>query len=199
MYRIINNQAPKYLIDLLPDLVRDRTGYNLRNQGDLDAPLARLNVYANSFFPRTINAWNDLSPEVTQAPSVEAFKAYHSRHLPQKNPLYYYGERYIAVIHARMRILNSPLKAHLCNILHVEASPLCDCGLGQIEDAAHYFFRCPRFTTQRDELTADLLPHIIGEDQLNYLLFGIPDTDHPTNLHVFSAVHKYMKNTERFT
>ena len=199
MYRIINNQAPKYLIDLLPDLVRDRTGYNLRNQGDLDAPLARLNVYANSFFPRTINAWNDLSPEVTQAPSVEAFKAYHSRHLPQKNPLYYYGERYIAVIHARMRILNSPLKADLCNILHVEASPLCDCGLGQIEDAAHYFFRCPRFTTQRDELTADLLPHIIGEDQLNYLLFGIPDTDHPTNLHVFSAVHKYMKNTERFT
>jgi hypothetical protein len=139
MYKIVNHQSPQYLIDLLPDLIQDRTGYNLRNRGDIDAPLARLNVYANSFFPRTINAWNDLLPEISQAPSIEAFKAYHSRHLPQKNPLYYYGERYIAAIHARMRILNSPLNADLSNTLHVVESPLCECGLDQEEDAKHFF------------------------------------------------------------
>ena len=105
----------------------------------------------------------------------------------------------MAAIHARMRISNSPLRADLCNTLHVIQNPLCECGSGQIEDAVHFFFKCTRYTTERAQMVADLLPHVIGEEQANWMLFGIPDQDHLTNIHVFAAVHKFMKNSGRFT
>jgi hypothetical protein len=52
MYTIVHGTAPVYLIDLVPGLVANRTGYQLRNRQDLDVPPARLNVYANSFYPK---------------------------------------------------------------------------------------------------------------------------------------------------
>jgi hypothetical protein len=130
MYRIVNGQAPNYLANLVPNIVGNRTTYMLRNRRDLDPPTARLNVYANSFFPKTTHLWNGLREEVRGLPSIEAFKANHKRSLPEANPLYYYGNRFESMIHARMRIENSPLKADLSNILNVVDSPLCPCGRG---------------------------------------------------------------------
>jgi hypothetical protein len=127
---------------------------------------------------------------------VEAFKAYHKRSLPKKNRLYFFGSRFEATIHARMRIGNSPLKAHLANILHVVESPLCPCGGGEVENPEHFFFRCPLFNEQRDTLVNDLLPFdIIDVDEL---LYGISTADHISNLLIFGAVHKYIKNSKRF-
>ena len=101
------------------------------------------------------------------------------------------------MIHARMRIKNSPLKADLSNILNVIEIPLCPCGGGEEENAKHFFFKCPLFNIQRDELKTNLLPHMITN--VDHLLFGLPDKDHITNIHIFSAVHKYIKNTKRFS
>jgi hypothetical protein len=95
-----------------------------------------------------------------------------------------------------MRIGNSLLKADLCNILHVEQSPLCPCQSGVEEDAKHYFFACHLFNEQRAALKSDLLPYVI--DDTDPLLFGLPDEDHNTNIHIFSAVHKYIRDTRRF-
>jgi hypothetical protein len=128
MYKIVQGEAPRYLTDLVPGLVRTRTNYRLRNRANLDPPLARLNVYANSFFPRTTRVWNDLTTTIKNLPSANALKAHHKRSLPEKNALFYYGNRSEAMIHARMRIANSPLKADLSGSLHVIDSPLCPCG-----------------------------------------------------------------------
>ena len=196
MYKIVHGKAPIYLANLVPGLVRNRTAYPLRNRANLDPPLARLNVYANSFFPKTTNLWNSLSQETRSLPSVNAFKASHKQTLPKKNALYYYGNRSESIIHARMRIENSPLKADLCNVLNVTDSPLCPCGSGIEEDAKHFFFKCQLFANQRQSLVSDLLPYIVTE--VNYLLFGLPNADHATNIHVFDAVHKYIKDTHRF-
>jgi hypothetical protein len=196
MYKIINGKAPSYLTDLAPGPVGGRTAYMLRNRGDLDPPLARLNVYANSFFPKASRDWNNLSKVQRQAPSVEAFKAYHIRKLPPKNVMYYYGSRAENIIHARMRIENSPLKADLCDILHVIDSPLCPCGAGVDEDAQHFFFDCPLYSVQREVLENELLPYVLTD--IDKLLFGLPDEDHLTNIHIYSAVHKYIKTSNRF-
>jgi hypothetical protein len=110
MYKIVNKSAPQYLIDTLPQLIGDRTGYRLRNREDLDPIRARINIYANSFFPKTVNEWNKLDRDRRVLPSIEAFKSNYRRRLPKKNPLYYFGGRLEASIHARMRIKNSPLK-----------------------------------------------------------------------------------------
>jgi hypothetical protein len=196
MYKIINGKAPSYLTDLIPDLVQDRTTYHLRNRGDLQIPLTRLSILTNSFFPQSIRLWNDLDNNVKSLPSVDAFKAHHARTLPKKNPLYYFGERLASAIHARLRIGNSPLKADLCNILHVIDSPACPCGSGAVETAEHFFFACPLFDRQRTQLNADLSPFLV--DNIQHLLFGIPNSDHLVNLHVFSAVHKYIRDSKRF-
>ena len=196
MYKIINGKAPGYLIDLVPNLVQDRTGYNLRNRGDIDVPPARINVFSNSFFPSTIRLWNELDIRIKNLPSVDAFKAHHKRSLPRKNALYYFGGRLESAIHARMRINNSPLNADLHNFLHVIESPLCHCGLGVQENADHFFFKCPLYVESRNELVQDLQPLTVKN--VEHLLFGIPNRDHPTNLHVFTAVHKYIRATKRF-
>jgi hypothetical protein len=139
--------------------------------------------------------WNNLGLRERNAPSVDAFKTYHKRSLPKKNTLYSFGNRLEAVAHARLRIGNSLLNADL-NKINVVPSPLCLCRLGVIEDAKHYFFECPRYDIYRASLKTDLLPFII--DNTNHLLFGVPDADHLANIHIFGAVHKYIKNTDRF-
>ena len=197
MYNIVHGNSPSYLLDLVPDLVANRTGYPLRNRGDLDTPLCRVNIFANSFFPKTTNLWNNLNMENRRAPSVDAFKARHIRSLPKKNIMYYYGRRKEGMIHARMRLNNSLLKADLFYFLHVIESPLCPCSMGVEEDAKHFFFNCPLFQEQRRVLVDDLLPYTF--DTVDPLLYGLPDEDHVTNIHIFGAVHKYIKDTKRFT
>jgi hypothetical protein len=196
MYKVNNGMTPSYLRDLLPNQVQDRTRYPLRNRGNLDVPLTRLNILSHSFFPQTTRLWNDLPNAVKLRPSVEAFKDFYRKRLPQKNPLYYYGGRLEAAIHARMRIRNSPLKDDLCTFLHVIDSPLCPCGAGQPETADHFFFHCRLFINERAELVNDLLPLNIVD--VKHLLFGFPDCDHAITLQIFSSVHKYIRETERF-
>ena len=196
MYKIINGKAPSYLTELIPNLVQHRTGYPLRNRGNLDIPLSRTNQHKQSFIPYTAGLWNNLPEAAKKAPSIDSFKSHHSRSLPKKNPLFFYGGRLESAIHARMRIENSPLKADLSNVLHVIQSPLCPWGCGVEENAEHFFLKCHTYDTQRQTLVDDLLPHEI--DNVEHLLYGIPDSDHLVNLHVFTAVHKYIRNSKRF-
>ena len=53
MYKIIKNESPSYLNDLLPSLVNDVSNYNLRNNTDYDLPFCRLCSYETSNFPST--------------------------------------------------------------------------------------------------------------------------------------------------
>jgi hypothetical protein len=195
-FKILNNKAPQYLIDLLPNRVNERTNYALRNRNQLDIPVARINILANSFFQAGARLWNDLANDKKALPSVPAFKRAHQSALPKVQPLYYFGGRLEASIHARMRINNSPLKADLCNYLHVIDSPLCPCGSGAVENAKHFFFECTLFDPQRLELKRKLLPFVINNHE--YLLYGVPNVDHPDNIHVFTAVHGYIRETKRF-
>jgi hypothetical protein len=196
MFKIMQGKAPRYLSELIPNLVQDRTSYQLRNREQIDVPLTRLNILTNSFFPQSIRLWNEMDNAIKNLPSVDAFKAFHARNLPKKTPLYYFGERLSSCIHARMRIGNSPLKVDLCNILHVVESPNCPCGTGALETAEHFFFACPLFDRQRVQMNEDMSPFLV--DDINHVLYGIPNSDHLVNLHIFSAVHKYIRDTKRF-
>ena len=179
-----------------PNNVGTRTNYRLHNRQELDIPTTRINCLTNSFFPATARLWNDLNTDRKNLPSVNAFRHAHTSHLPKPNPLFYYGGRLEACMHARMRIRNSPLKEHLTNELHVIDNPICDCGSGAIEDTDHYFFECATYDSQRRELEANLLPFVIN--QSDYLLNGVPNLDHLDNIHIFSAVHKFIRDTKRF-
>jgi hypothetical protein len=140
--------------------------------------------------------WNDLTAERKSKPSIEAFKYSHKKSLTKKNWLYYQGGRLENCIHARMRINNSPLNADLCNDLHVVASPLCPCGVGKNETHEHFFFECQLFVEQRQELKTNLLPYVVND--VDYLLFGVPNEEFNDNANIFKAVHKFIRDSKRF-
>jgi hypothetical protein len=195
-YKIVNGNAPKYLTDLLPTTVQNRTNYNLRNRQNRDNQLTRLNCLTYSFFPNTTKLWNDLTAIIKSRPSIEAFKSALIKGVPAKNPLYLFGGRLEACIHARLRIGNSPLKADLFHSLHVIPSPLCPCGSGREENAEHFFFHCPIYDAHRITLKRELLPFVINN--VDYLLFGLQSENHADNILIFSAVHNFIRNTKRF-
>ena len=109
--------------------------------------------------------------------------------------LYYFGQRWPSVHHARMRIGCSKLNHDLYSNLHVRDNPSCDCG-ANCENAEHFFLQCPMFTLPRTRMNDnlnDLLPL-----NINILLFGSNEFDTETNERVFLAVHQFILDSERF-
>jgi hypothetical protein len=195
-FKITNGLAPQYLLDLQPQPVANRTGYALRNRHNLDTPIARINCLSYSFFPATTRLWNDLDQAVKNKPSVQSFRMGLKIKEPKRSNLFYHGTRLENSIHARLRIENSPLNADLCNILHVIDSPLCPCGQGLPEDAKHFFMKCPLYDQIRLELNLNLLPYVINN--VDYLLFGVPNEEYKDNIKIFTAVQKFIRDSRRF-
>ena len=193
LFKIINGFTPDYLSSILDELNINRT-YNLRNS-NIRVPKCRLETFKKSFFPRTISLWNRLPEEIKSVDSVVAFKA-HLRSEPNELlPLYYYGIRWPAVHHARMRIGCSKLNRDLCLNLHVINEPYCECG-NFIESVEHFLLHCTRFDLARDLM----LRTIQGLIPINIknLLFGNTDYSIDVNQQVFRAVHQFIVDSERF-
>ena len=80
MYKIINEETPTYLRDLLPNTAEDRSGYTLRNSNNYTIPFAGLSSFQSSFFPSTLRLWNGLSNEVRSSQTLPQFKRKVRRH-----------------------------------------------------------------------------------------------------------------------
>ena len=74
MYKIVNNDVPSYLLDLLPNRVNETNIYSLRNNTDFVIPFSRLYSYESSFFPPTLKLWNDLDTPIRNLPTLPQFK-----------------------------------------------------------------------------------------------------------------------------
>ena len=146
IYKIVHGIAPAYL----QSLIRAGTSgsrYNLRNKPALKVPFARLETYKKSFFPFSSDLWNRLREELILAPSVKLFKI-RLKGKNETNILYFYGQRWPSVHHARMRIGCSKLNSDLFYNLHVVNSPSCSCG-HEVENSEHFLFYCSLFEDQR--------------------------------------------------
>jgi hypothetical protein len=73
-YKIVNNEAPDYVYELVPPLVAANVNYNLRNSHNIHVPFNRLSVYHNCYFPCTIQAWNSLDLTIRNLPTFSSFK-----------------------------------------------------------------------------------------------------------------------------
>ena len=74
MFKIVNNETPGYLKNLLPNRVVDQTQYQLRNNQNYEVPYSRLCSYENSYFPSTLRLWNELDQDTRNLSSVLEFK-----------------------------------------------------------------------------------------------------------------------------
>ncbi len=149
MYKANNNQVPSYISNLIPPTVNTISRYNLRNQFDINIPTTRLEVYKQSFIPSAVHLWNETDPLLRNVDSLRHFKTACAQQLyTQYNipPYYLEGDRFLSVMHARIRNKCSSLNCDLCNN-HIRETPFCECS-EVVEDAEHFFFECDKYHAQ---------------------------------------------------
>ena len=112
-YKMVNGLAPNYLNTLVPSTVGNSCSYNLRRPNNLRNITCRTSLYSASFLPSVINDWNSLADDTKNAESLTAFKYRLNMDKPCPRRLYFFGERKIQVIHARLRNRCSSLNEHL--------------------------------------------------------------------------------------
>ncbi|MEW8546213.1 MAG: reverse transcriptase family protein [Candidatus Thiodiazotropha sp.] len=191
-YKIVHNEAPTYLNDLIPPLVQNVNRYNLRNSDDICTLRCRTNLYYNSFLPSTIRAWNTLPIEIKQATSVASFKYRLNRNIIQPPKYFNSGSRIGQILHARLRLGCSSLNSDLYR-KNIVISPSCSCG--GFESAYHFFYVCPKYTQLRNECFSDELLRL----NINQLLYGVIDASYQENELLFTRVQDFIIKTKRFT
>ena len=110
---MINGLSSNYLNLLVPPTVGNSSAYNLRNPNDLRTISWRTSFYKSSFLPAVISDWNSVTDDIKSAEAVTAFKHRLNLGKPVSKQLYFYGERKIHIIHARLLNSCSSLNHHL--------------------------------------------------------------------------------------
>ena len=196
MYKVSNNLVPHYIEELIPPLVGNRSQYQLRDSQNYENIHTRTNILQKSCIPSSISLWNNLEQEIRSSSTYSSFKSklYDKNKQVKISNIYCVGNRYISVLHARLRNNCSHLNEDLY-INHLRLDPMCDCYTG-VENAEHYFFKCHRYSDFRISLfraTREFHPL-----NINKLLFGSADLTFDQNCLLFEEVQTYIKNTKRF-
>ena len=91
-YKILNGLTPEYLLNIVPPRIQESTPYNLRNSNNIRNIRANTNIFFHSFFLSTIRAWNNLSDDLKNAPTVASFK-YRLSKDRQAPPKYHHTQK----------------------------------------------------------------------------------------------------------
>ena len=115
-----------------------------------------------------------------------------------KVPKYYnIGSRLGQILQARLRMECSNLNHHLV-VRHIQTSEDCECG-AKTEDVDHYFFHCPRYAIQRNEMERKLQPLSLNtEINTKLLLFGSKKLNEKDNKLIMETVIKFIIASNRF-
>ena len=70
-YKILKDQSPKYLFNIIPKLNRP---YSTRNANNIPHFKVKHSFFKNTFFPLVIIEWHKLNPEIQNARSLNIFK-----------------------------------------------------------------------------------------------------------------------------
>ena len=198
-YKIMKEDAPEYLLDLIPPTVAETNNYNLRSSQNIYQTSSRLSLYQESFIPSSIKLWNSLDLSVRNELSLNMFKLkIKQKYYKNKSPPTYFniGDRYLNVLHARLRNKCSALNMDLYHA-NIKPNAMCQCGY-LYENAQHYFLSCKNYTVQRNKLFFELRKENIPTDFEN-LMYGNALFNMNINTLIFIKVQNYIKETNRFS
>ena len=197
-YKIMNNKAPDFLVDLVPPTTGDRQNYSLRSSENITPYRCNRQYFSKSYFPTAINEWNALPIHIRQSSSLSSYNYLLNKHFPAppRKSWYGQGDRFLDIHHSRLRIGCSKLKGHLHYNLHVEDDPFCNCGQ-VVEYPHHYFFICPFYREQRRTLM-DEVNLIVTNPSVDTLLYGDESLSHDKNIQIIMAVQYFIQKTKRF-
>ena len=205
-YKMKNLMAPKYLCDLFPDQVVNRTLYNLRSVNQLVYTKCRLTCFKNSFIPATTLDWNNLDLCTQNARSLNEFKSkIKLLILPSKpNKLYSQLNHPCVKYHTQLRTGLSGLRAHLFKYNIVD-DPLCLQCLLSPETTEHYLLKCHTFAPQRAHLlrhlndSVDNFVNMSEKMQITLMLQGSENLTFDENIRIFNYVISFIAQTGRLS
>ena len=202
MYRILHNDTPSYLTDVINPYINDNENqrYPLRRQRILNTPLCHTENYQTSFFPSMINEINLLEPHIINAPTVQTFKKIINtpNDIPDQdnNTVEIFktnGCRKINIILCQLRNECSNLNYDLYRD-HLNDTPACRCG-NEYESAQHYIMYCPLYTEQRQILITSINNPFYFTTEI--LLNGCNVSDNEINKHLLYCITKLIEDTKR--
>ena len=196
MYRTVHGETPIYLQQTLPAPVGNNARYTLRNEHNFPEMRSRTSTFQNSFIPKTIHDWTRLDNDTKSAPSVDSFKRRLDAPSANVPKWFYSGKRTLSMIHAKLRMLCSPLNDHLYSHIHVIDSPSCLCGHMR-ENNKHFLLECPLYMNERNEMFTNLRQ--LGFDpSLTNILYGNVQYKDNVNIEAFGIIQEFLATTERF-
>ena len=145
LFKIIKNQSPSYLFQLVPS---PNIRCFSRNSENIPQLCAKHDFFKNSFFPSTIKEWNNLDPHIKKSKSISIFKSNILKFIRPKANNVYYCHKGIRLL-TRLRLSLSHLREHKFKHSFEDClNPLCFCG-NEIETSTHYLLHCPNYTNER--------------------------------------------------
>ena len=201
-YKVLNNEHPQYLFNLIP--VRP-TLYPTRNALNIPLLNANHNFFKNSFFPSTIIEWNELDPGLRKAESLSLFKTNILKFIrPSPNSVYNCHNPKGLKFITRLRLGLSHLREHkFKHSFQDTINPLCSCGL-DIESTEHFLLHCPQFVNERRTLLSTIgninykLLENTDSNLTQTLLFGNTSFDITDNTKILNATINFILLTKRF-
>ena len=199
-YKILNNESPTYIDEIVRKFNAHNTGYNLRNSNLLKHPTPRTRSYQKSFFIATTDLWNDLDQELKNCTSLHSFKTILKNRTAKPPKYYSEGERRSNIFLCQLRNNKSQLNFDLCHD-HLNNSSLCiHCQTP--ETKLHFLLECPYYIKQRVDLINWLIsnPRIYEAISITEhdLLCGNPTITDRDNAELLAAVSRYIIATKRF-
>ena len=133
-------------------------------------------------------------PSCWNATSPLSFKALIKQTCTKVPEYFHSGNRYMSVLHARLRSCCSGLNCDLyeCNIV---SSPMCACGKDH-ESASHYLLYCEKYEIERQIMLNSLVN--IPELSIVTLLHGNVNLSYNENKLFFLTVQQFISNSKRF-
>ena len=161
-------------------------------------------LFGNSFFPYTVNDWNNLDNIIK---SSEAYLMFGKRMLnqirPKCNEAYGIHNSTGLKLLTRLRLGLSHLNNHKFNHNFRDCiNPLCSCSLS-VENSVHFFLHCHLFSLPRQTLMRNIKS--IDKDIINtpdsnlvsILLFASSKYQYHINSKILSFTTGYIFKTER--
>jgi len=154
---------------------------------------ARIDLFQNSFFPRTLNEYN--LDRTDKNLDVDSFKRNIKTKVTRPKCWYLIGNRKLSIIHARLRMKCSSLKADLHG-LHIIQDRACECGHAS-EDAIHFFLHCALYSNKR-VLLINELTNLQFKITIDNILYGDEGLSDDNNIAAVFKIHDFIADSMRF-
>ena len=205
-YKIINGLCPDYLRSLIPSERAHLYGVRRNNIRQL-IPTRTLR-FKNSFFPDSINLWNDLGPDLRNTISISAFKNKISKIFRKEEKSIFgisdkLGLKWLFQLRVGLSSLNDHKFRHC-----FRDTPNGNCACNrELETTTHFLLYCGLYDEPRRFLFGIINPilqnHQLGNvneyDLTNALLYGFSKLSRAENRLIVNATLTFLHASKRFS